>query len=208
LGHDASLEQAGAQHSLSPVMPSRRSGDCLIMRRQGSQTRANSRICGRKVYASNWPILSSQPAVAKVSQPKFREKSGNSALISKGFSGNVIWRFESSKVSQPVRRLETLPSDLLEMPANCGVLRFNGRPPGTDLGHFRLGLAASLRRILEIFPFLGDRRRRPGSICTAWPSLQCNSPNPPSWPPANLECRARTAAPTRQPDTGNATVRD
>jgi hypothetical protein len=35
LGHDASLEQAGAQHSLSPVMPGRRSGDCLIMRRQG-----------------------------------------------------------------------------------------------------------------------------------------------------------------------------
>jgi len=32
LGHDASLEQAGAQHSLSPVMPSRRSGDCLSMR--------------------------------------------------------------------------------------------------------------------------------------------------------------------------------
>jgi hypothetical protein len=42
LGHDASLEQAGAQHSLSPVMPRRRSGDCLIMRRQGSQTRVNS----------------------------------------------------------------------------------------------------------------------------------------------------------------------
>jgi hypothetical protein len=32
LGHDASLEQAGAQHSLSPVMPCRRSGDCLSMR--------------------------------------------------------------------------------------------------------------------------------------------------------------------------------
>src|SRR5207344_3352419 len=32
LGHDASLEQAGAQHSLSPVMPRRRSGDCLSMR--------------------------------------------------------------------------------------------------------------------------------------------------------------------------------
>jgi hypothetical protein len=52
LGHDASLEQAGAQHSLSPVMPRRRSGDCLIMRRQGSQTRANSRRCGRKICAS------------------------------------------------------------------------------------------------------------------------------------------------------------
>jgi hypothetical protein len=34
-GHDASLEQAGAQHSLSPVMPRRRSGDRVIMRRQG-----------------------------------------------------------------------------------------------------------------------------------------------------------------------------
>ena len=32
LGHDASLEQAGAQHSLSPVMPRRRSGDCWSMR--------------------------------------------------------------------------------------------------------------------------------------------------------------------------------
>jgi hypothetical protein len=32
LGHDASLEQAGAQHSLSPIMPRRRSGDCLSMR--------------------------------------------------------------------------------------------------------------------------------------------------------------------------------
>jgi hypothetical protein len=35
LGHHASLEQAGAQHSLSSVMPRRRSGDCLIVRRQG-----------------------------------------------------------------------------------------------------------------------------------------------------------------------------
>jgi hypothetical protein len=30
LGHDASLEQAGAQHSLSPVMPRRRSGDVEV----------------------------------------------------------------------------------------------------------------------------------------------------------------------------------
>src|SRR5436190_3416622 len=49
LGHDASLEQAGAQHSLSPVMPRRRSGDCLSMRLQGSQTRVNSQIFGRRV---------------------------------------------------------------------------------------------------------------------------------------------------------------
>ena len=32
LGHDASLEQAGAQHSLSPVVPRRRSGGRLSMR--------------------------------------------------------------------------------------------------------------------------------------------------------------------------------
>ena len=51
LGHD---EQAGAQHSLSPVMPGRRSGDCLIMRLQASQTRVNSQICGRKVGTSRY----------------------------------------------------------------------------------------------------------------------------------------------------------
>jgi hypothetical protein len=52
LGHDASLEQAGAQHSLSPVMPRRRSGDCVSMRLQWSQMRVKSRICGRKVLRS------------------------------------------------------------------------------------------------------------------------------------------------------------
>src|SRR6266850_7858480 len=35
-------------NSLSPVMPGRRSGDCLSMRLQGSQKRVNSRIFGRK----------------------------------------------------------------------------------------------------------------------------------------------------------------
>ena len=39
-------------NSLSPVMPGRRSGDSLSMRLQGSQTRVNSRICGRKVGTS------------------------------------------------------------------------------------------------------------------------------------------------------------
>jgi hypothetical protein len=52
LGHDASLEQAGAQHSLSPIMPRRRSGDCLIMRRQGLKRELISWRCGRKVGTS------------------------------------------------------------------------------------------------------------------------------------------------------------
>jgi hypothetical protein len=56
LGHDASLKQAGAQHSLSPEMPGRRSGDCQNVRRQGSQTRVNSRTDGRKV-SKHQPIL-------------------------------------------------------------------------------------------------------------------------------------------------------
>ena len=43
LGHDASLEQAGAQHSLSPVMPRRRSGDCLSMRLRDLKRELNSR---------------------------------------------------------------------------------------------------------------------------------------------------------------------
>jgi hypothetical protein len=54
LGHDASLKQAGAQHSLSPEMPGRRSGDCQNIRRQGSQTRVNSRTDGRKVSTSRY----------------------------------------------------------------------------------------------------------------------------------------------------------
>jgi hypothetical protein len=32
----------------------------------------------------------------------------------------VTWKFESSQVSQPVRRLETLPSVISETPANGG----------------------------------------------------------------------------------------
>src|SRR6478672_1071108 len=51
LGHDASLEQAGAQHSLSPVMPRRRSSDLSRYAPEGSQTRVNSQIFGRKVSA-------------------------------------------------------------------------------------------------------------------------------------------------------------
>jgi hypothetical protein len=43
------------RNTLSPVMPGRRSGDHLIMRLQGSQTRVNSRISGRKVGTK--PVL-------------------------------------------------------------------------------------------------------------------------------------------------------
>jgi hypothetical protein len=37
-----------------------------------------------------------------------------------------------------------------------------------QFGQFQGEIADSLRRIFEIFPFLGDGGWRPGSICTAW----------------------------------------
>ena len=83
---------------------------------------------------------------------------------------------------------------LAERPANGGLLQISHQSPGSDFGHSQSETADSLRRTLEKLPFLGDCGRRPGSICTAWPSLQCNSPNSLPWPPANWECRARTAA--------------
>ena len=98
--------------------------------------------------------------------------SGNSVDISKAFFGMVIWKFESSQVSQPVRRPEILPSEMLERRANGGLLRFSGRSPNAESGHFRREIADSLRRIFEIFPFSGDRDRRLGSIYTAWRAPQ------------------------------------
>src|ERR1700730_17683129 len=90
-------------------------------------------------------------------------------------------RFESSRPSQAVRRLETLPSVRREMPANGGLLRIGYPAPGSILRIRRSEIADSLRQIFDIFPFSGDRGRRPGSIYTAWPSLQCNSPNSRPW---------------------------
>jgi hypothetical protein len=55
-----------------------------------------------------------------------------------------------------------------EMPANGGHLQISGRSPSSTFGHFRGEIAESLWRIFEIFPFLGDRDQRPGSIYTAW----------------------------------------
>jgi hypothetical protein len=54
-----------------------------------------------------------------------------------------------------------------EMLANGGLLRIGGRSPGSEFGQFQSEIADSLRRIFEIFPFLGDSDRRLGSIYTA-----------------------------------------
>jgi hypothetical protein len=61
--------------------------------------------------------------------------------------------FESSRSSQPVRRLEILPSAIPEMPANGGLLRIGGWSLNSEFGSFRSEIADNLRRIFEIFPF-------------------------------------------------------
>src|SRR5882757_5368981 len=81
---------------------------------------------------------------------------------------STMRRFESSRPSQQVRRLEILPSVMPEIPANGGLLQFSGRSPDAKFGHFRREIADNLRRIFEIFPFLGGRSRRLGSIYTGW----------------------------------------
>src|SRR5260370_32589317 len=55
----------------------------------------------------------------------------------------------------------------------------------SHFGHSQSKMADSLQRTSGKFPFLGDCGRRLGSICTACPSLQCNSPNSPPCPRAN-----------------------
>ena len=91
----------------------------------------------------------------------FGQNSRNSVDISKSFSEMVIWKFESSQVSQPVRRLEAQTLVIVEMPANGWLLRTGYRSPGSEFGPLRDANAESLRQHAGIFPFLGDRDQRP-----------------------------------------------
>src|SRR5476649_1887668 len=67
-------------------------------------------------------ILSFQ--LQKSPNPDFEEKCGNSPDISKAFFGMVIWKFESSQVSQAVRGSEKMRAIVAERPANGGLLQF------------------------------------------------------------------------------------
>jgi hypothetical protein len=51
---------------------------------------------------------------------------------------------------------------------------FSRQSTGSDFWHFESEMADSLRPTFERLPFLGDCDWRPGSMCTAWPSLQWN----------------------------------
>jgi hypothetical protein len=100
--------------------------------------------------------------------PLFQTAFGASPSGKAGDFDSPMRRFESSRPSQPVRRLETLPFVPSEMPANGGFLRIGYRSPDSKIGRCGSEIADSLRRIFEIFPFSGDSDRRPGSTETAW----------------------------------------
>src|ERR1035437_8832118 len=57
----------------------------------------------------------------------------------------TISRFESSRPSQPVRRPKIQPSEIREMPANGGPLRFIGWSPDSEFGELPTQKSESLR---------------------------------------------------------------
>jgi hypothetical protein len=67
-------------------------------------------------------IRDTQLPAAKVSNPDFEEKCGNSPDISKGISQSGMCKFESSRVSQAVGLFENWPVTIAEKPANGGLL--------------------------------------------------------------------------------------
>jgi hypothetical protein len=103
------------------------------------------------------------------------QNSRNSIDISKAFFKMGIWKFESSQVSQPVWKLEIVPAKMREVPANGGIFQICAPSLDSQSLQLQSEIGDSLRRIFEIFPFLRDSDRRPGSIDTAWPGLQCKS---------------------------------
>ena len=75
--------------------------------------------------------------------------------------------------SQPVRRAEKISLITHKGPPSAAFCNWR------SVSRLRIwplseGNAESLRRIFEIFPFLGDGGWRSVSICTVWPSLQWN----------------------------------
>jgi hypothetical protein len=81
---------------------------------------------------------------------------------------STMRRFESCRPSQAVRQLEIVAFEILEMPANWGLLEICAPSPSSQFTQSQSEIADSLWRIFEIFPFLGDSDRRLGSIYTAW----------------------------------------
>jgi hypothetical protein len=90
----------------------------------------------------------------------FEEKCGNSLDISKGISQSGIWKFESSKVSQAVTQPSIALLKIEESPVDSALSSTNGVSNLAKNTQPERENGKSLWRILEIFPFFGDARRR------------------------------------------------
>ena len=103
----------------------------------------------------------------KSPDPNLPQNSGKKPDISKGIFENGMWKFDSFKVSQTVRQLEIVTSEIPEMPANCCLLQISVPSLSSQFGQSQSEIADSLRQIFEIFPLSGDGGRRLGSHCVA-----------------------------------------
>jgi hypothetical protein len=96
-----------------------------------------------------------QLSAAKVSKPNFPQKSGNSPDISNGMSQPGMCRFESSQVSQAVRRSQVQAQPIAEAPANGGLSQFGRSSPDSQSHGLRPEMAEGLWPFVELFPFSG-----------------------------------------------------
>ena len=82
----------------------------------------------------------------------------------------VMWKFESSQVSQAVYCSEKMSTIRVEKARQWRAFaNYAHQSPGSSFRRSRSQIADSLRRMFEKLPFFGDCGRRPGSIYTAWP---------------------------------------
>ena len=125
-------------------------------------------------------IQDAQLPAAKVLQPQIWRKS---AEIPPTFQRAFLNReYASSNPPRSARqsdnwRLLSLKS--YKCPPIAAFCRFTLRLQAPDSAQSQSEIADSLWQIFEIFPFLGDDGRRPGSIYTAW--RRCAPAKPPDY---------------------------
>src|SRR5260370_5766339 len=128
-------------------------------------------------------IQNSQLVAAKVSKLEFRGKEGKFPRHFKGLFQLGMCEFDPS-----LRENEQGP----RRKARQWRASASWRPVlSLQFCAFPSEIAVNLRQTFEKLPFLGDCGRRPGSICTTWPSLQCKPRSSPPRSPSNWECRVR-----------------
>src|SRR5262249_46593200 len=76
--------------------------------------------------------------------------------------------FDPSRPSHAVGQLKIVCTQIAKSPQNRGLFAFLAVHPNYRNRQLTREIAESLQPLREIFPFSGDPRRRPFSICTEW----------------------------------------